>query len=75
MLLLGQIIIYLAALSGILAGSLGLIYFGAGAFARARRPEQRRRSAALASAALLVLLTAAVGGFFGVGALLYVGAR
>ncbi len=71
MLFLGQIVVFLAALGGIMTCSLGMIFFFGKALNRAQARAHRIRAGVLAGASLAGILLSAWAGFFGVGALMY----
>lgn len=75
MLLLAQLVLYLAALAGIVAGSLGMILFAGGAMNPARPIEVRRRRWLLAVLCLCGIVASAALGFVGVPAILYLATR
>jgi len=72
---LGQLAIFMAALAGIGAASLGMIYFAGRAANRSRPVNLRRLNALLAGLCVFGIALSAGAGFFGVGALLYVATR
>lgn len=59
------------AVGGIVAGSLGAIFFLGGAMNRARPADMRRRRAALAALCVCGIVASAALGFVGVPAILY----
>lgn len=71
MALLGQLVVYLLAIAGIVAGTLGMIFFAGGALNRARPPEIRHRRWLYAALCLCGIVASAVGGFVGLGAVMY----
>ncbi|MEZ5995005.1 MAG: hypothetical protein R3C25_04565 [Hyphomonadaceae bacterium] len=71
MILLAQTLVYLLAVAGVVAGSLGALYFAGGAFNRARPRELRRRRAALAALCLCGIVASAATGFVAIPALMY----
>lgn len=71
MLFIAQTILYMAAVAGIVAGSLGVIFFAGGAMNRARPPEMRRRRWLLAALCLCGIVASAALGFVGIPAILY----
>lgn len=75
MLFLGQVVIFLAALAGIAACSLGMIYFAGRAMNKARPLALRRRDGLIAGASLVGIVASAAAGFVGVALLLYVAAQ
>jgi hypothetical protein len=66
-----QFLLYLAALAGVVAGSLGMILFAGGALNRARAPEMRVRRALYALLCLCGIVASAALGFVGIPAILY----
>lgn len=71
MVILAQTLLYLLAVAGIIAGSLGAIYFAGAALNRARDAPYRRRHAFLAAACVCGIVASAALGFVGVPAILY----
>ncbi len=71
MVLLLQFALYLAALAGVVAGSLGMILFMGGALNRARPPETRLRRGVYALLCLCGIVASATLGFVGLPAILY----
>lgn len=71
MILLAQIALYLLAVAGVVAGSLGAIFFLGGAMNQARPADMRARRFALAGLCALGIVASAALGFVGVPALLY----
>lgn len=71
MLFIAQTLLYLLALGGVVAGSLGAIYFAGGAMNRARPLELRRRRWVLAALSACGIVASAALGFVAIPALLY----
>jgi hypothetical protein len=71
LLFIAQTLLYMLAVGGIVAGSLGAIFFLGGAMNRARPPEMRRRRAALAALCVCGIVASTVLGFVGIPGLLY----
>lgn len=71
MIALLQIAIYLLALAGVAACSMGLIYFAGRAMNRAREPGFRLRQGVIAVLCLCGIVASAAAGFVGVGAIMY----
>jgi len=71
MLFIAQTILYMAAVAGVVASTLGLIFFAGGAMNRARPPEMRRRRALLAALCLCGIVASAALGFVAIPAILY----
>ena len=71
MVLLAQLVLYMAAVGGVAACSLGMIFFAGGAMNRARTPEMRQRRWLLAALCLCGIVASAALGFVGVPAILY----
>ena len=69
--LLLQLILYMLAVAGIVAGSLGFIFFAGGAMNKARPPEMRRRRWGLALVCVCGIVASAAAGFVGVPMILY----
>jgi hypothetical protein len=72
---IAQTILFLAAMAGIVAGTLGAIFYGGGALNRARPLEMRRRRWALAALCLCGIVASVALGFVGVPAILYLASR
>jgi len=64
-------LLYLLALAGVVAGSLGAIYFAGGAMNKARPLELRRRRWVLAVLCACGIVASAALGFVAIPALLY----
>lgn len=75
MLLIAQTVLYMAAVGGIVAGSLGFIFFAGGAMNKARPPEMRRRRAVLAALCLCGIVASAALGFVALPMILYLAQR
>lgn len=75
MLLIAQTVLYMAAVGGIVAGSLGFIFFAGGAMNKARPPEMRRRRAVLAALCLCGIVASAALGFVAPPMILYLAQR
>ncbi len=75
MLLIAQMILYLAALAGIVAGALGVIFFAGGALNRARPRSFRTKRALYAALCLCGIVASAALGFVGLPAILYFASR
>jgi hypothetical protein len=71
LLVIAQTLLYMLAVGGIVAGSLGAIFFLGGAMNRARPADMRRRRAALAALCVCGIVASAALGFVGVPAILY----
>ncbi|MDZ4691573.1 hypothetical protein [Terricaulis sp.] len=71
MLFIAQTLLYLLALAGVVAGSLGAIYFAGGAMNKARPLELRRRRWVLAVLCACGIVASAALGFVAIPALLY----
>lgn len=71
MVLVLQSILYMAAVAGIVAGTLGAIFFAGGALNRARPPDMRRRRGVLAALCLCGIVASAALGFVAIPAILY----
>jgi hypothetical protein len=71
MILLAQTLLYMLAVAGIVAGTLGLIFFAGGAMNKARAPAMRRRRALLAALCACGIVASAALGFVGIPAILY----
>lgn len=63
------------AVAGIVAGTLGLIFFAGGAMNKARAAEMRRRRALLAALCACGIVASAALGFVGIPAILYLASR
>lgn len=75
MTVIAQTLLYMLAVGGIVAGSLGFIFFAGGAMNKARPPEMRRRRWALAALCLCAIVAAAAAGFVGMPAILYLASQ
>jgi H+/Cl- antiporter ClcA len=71
MILLAQLIIYIAALAGIVCGALGALFFAGGAFNRARPREFRIRRGVYAALCVCAIVASAALGFAGIAAIMY----
>jgi hypothetical protein len=71
MTVIAQTLIYMLAVGGIVAGSLGLIFFAGGAMNKARPPEMRRRRWVLAALCGCGIVASAALGFVAIPAILY----
>lgn len=71
--LLLQLILYIAAIGGVVAGSLGAIYFAGGAMNQARPLALRRRRGLLAALCVCGIVASAALGFVAIPAMLYLG--
>lgn len=71
MLFIAQTILYMAAVAGVVASTLGLIFFAGGAMNKARPPDMRRRRALLAALCLCGIVASAALGFVGMPMILY----
>lgn len=70
-LLLAQLGVYLGALGGVVAGSLGLVFFLGGALNRARPRGYRLRRGLYAALCLCAIVASAALGFVGVATIMY----
>jgi hypothetical protein len=70
-----QTLLYMLAVAGIVAGSLGLIFFAGGAMNRARPAEMRRRRWLYAALCACGIVASAAAGFVGVPAILYLASQ
>lgn len=75
MILLAQTLLYFLALTGVVAGSFGMIFFAGGALNAARPRSVRLRRAALAALSLCGIVASAALGFVGAPAILYFASR
>lgn len=71
MTVIAQTLLYMLAVGGIVAGSLGLIFFAGGAMNKARPPEMRRRRWLLAALCGCGIVASAALGFVAIPAILY----
>jgi hypothetical protein len=71
MILLAQTLIYALALAGIVAGSLGFIFYAGGAMNMARPAAMRRRRWLLAALCVCGIVASAAAGFVAIPAILY----
>ena len=75
MIVIAQTLLYMLAVGGIVAGSLGLIFFAGGAMNKARPPEMRRRRWLLAALCGCGIVASAALGFVAIPAILYLANR
>ncbi|MBI1187523.1 MAG: hypothetical protein GC206_09370 [Alphaproteobacteria bacterium] len=75
MLLVGQTLIFLAAVAGVAFFSLFALRFIGAALNPNRKPRARAAQAAAALACAAGIVASGAGGFYGVGALLYISQR
>jgi uncharacterized membrane protein YfcA len=73
--LLAQFAVYMLAVAGVVAGSLGLVFFLGGALNRARAREYRVRRTLYAALCLCGIVASAAAGFVGIGAIMYFAQR
>jgi len=71
LILLLQTALYMLAVTGIVVGTLGLIFFAGGAMNQARPLDMRRRRALLAALFVCGIVASAAIGFVGIPAILY----
>lgn len=71
MLVLAQTLLYMLAVAGVVAGTLGFVFFLGGAMNKARPPEMRRRRALLAALCACGIVASAAIGFVAIPAILY----
>ncbi len=71
MIFIAQTLLYLLALAGVVAGTLGAIFYAGGAMNRARPAELRRRRWILAALCACGIVASAALGFVAIPALLY----
>lgn len=71
MVILAQTLLYFLAVAGVVAGSLGAIFFLGGAMNRARPAAMRQRRALLAALCVCGIVASAALGFVGVPLILY----
>ncbi len=71
MILLLQTLLYMLAVAGIVAGSLGFLFFAGGAMNQARPADMRRRRGLLAALCVCGIVASAAAGFVGVPTILY----
>lgn len=75
MIVIAQTLLYMLAVGGIVAGSLGLIFFAGGAMNKARPPEMRRRRWLLAALCGCGIVASAALGFVAIPAILYLASQ
>lgn len=75
MVFLAQLILYLLALAGVVAGTLGAFFFAGGAMNPARPAELRHRRWLLAALCVCGIVASAALGFVGVPAILYLASQ
>lgn len=66
-----QLLLYLLAIAGVVAGSLGAIFFAGGALNRARPREYRVRRGIYAVLCVCGIVASATLGFVGIAAIVY----
>ncbi|MBN8606396.1 MAG: hypothetical protein J0L81_05705 [Caulobacterales bacterium] len=66
-----QLLLYLVAVAGVVAGALGMIFFAGGALNRARPREYRVRRAIYAGLCVCGIVASAALGFVGIAAIMY----
>ncbi|WP_135212568.1 hypothetical protein [Vitreimonas flagellata] len=66
-----QLLLYLLAIAGVVAGSLGAIFFAGGALNRARPREYRVRRGVYAALCVCGIVASATLGFVGLAAIVY----
>lgn len=71
MIFFAQTALFMLAVGGIVACTLGLIFFAGGAMNKARPADMRRRRLALAALCLCGIVASAAVGFVGVPSILY----
>jgi hypothetical protein len=71
MILLAQLVVYLAALAGIVLGALGMVFFLGGALNQARPREFRLRRGVYAALCVCAIVASAVLGFVGIASIMY----
>jgi hypothetical protein len=72
---IAQTILYVAAVGGVVACSLGMIFFAGGAMNRARAPEMRQRRWLLAALCLCGIVASAAFGFVAIPSILYLASQ
>jgi hypothetical protein len=68
---IAQTALFMLAVAGIVACTLGFIFFGGGAMNKARPLDMRRRRLALAALCLCGIVASAAAGFVGIPSILY----
>jgi hypothetical protein len=71
MILIAQLLLYFAALAGVVGAGLGAFYFAGGALSRARPGAYRLQRALLAGLCLCGIVASATLGFVGIPAIVY----
>jgi hypothetical protein len=71
LILLAQLVVYLAALAGIILGAMGMLFFAGGALNPARAREFRIRRGVYAALCVCVIVASASLGFVGIAAIMY----
>lgn len=66
-----QLLLYLTAIAGVVAGSLGAVFFAGGALNRARPRDYRLRRGVYAALCVCGIVASAALGFVGIAALMY----
>lgn len=75
MVLFAQLLVYLAALAGIVLGAMGALFFAGGALNRARPRDFRLRRGLYAALCVCVIVASAALGFVGIAAIMYFAQR
>jgi hypothetical protein len=75
MILIAQTLLYMLAVAGVVAGTLGFINFAGGAMNPARPADLRRRRWLLAALCVCAIVASAALGFLAIPALLYLASR
>lgn len=71
MALIAQTLLYMLAVAGVVAGSLGALFFAGGAMNQARPADMRRRRALLAALCVCGIVASAAAGFVGMPVIMY----
>jgi hypothetical protein len=71
MILLAQLVIYLLALTGIVLGAMGMLFFAGGALNQARPREFRLRRGLYAALCVCAIVASAGLGFVGIALIMY----
>jgi hypothetical protein len=69
--LLAQLVVYLAALAGIVLGAIGMLFFAGGALNRARPRAFRIRRGIYAALSMCAIVASSALGFVGIAAIMY----
>ncbi len=75
MILLAQLLVYMAALAGIVGGAMGALFFAGGAMNQARPRDFRVRRSVYAALCVCGIVASAALGFVGIATIMYFAQR